>query len=78
MEQRTQYCGEITEKNIGEEVVVYGWVHRRRDHGGVIFLDVRDREGLLQVVFQPDAAEIFKIADGVIKDSYGTKDTVLR
>lgn len=65
MEQRTQYCGEITEKNIGQEVVVYGWVHRRRDHGGVIFLDVRDREGLLQVVFQPDAPDIFKIADQV-------------
>ena len=65
MQQRTHYCGEITEKNIGEEVIVYGWVHRRRDHGGVVFLDVRDREGLLQVVFQPDLPEIFKLADEV-------------
>ncbi len=65
MEQRTHYCGEITEKNRGEEVAVYGWVHRRRDHGGVIFLDVRDREGLLQVVFQPETKEMFATADHV-------------
>ncbi len=63
--ERTQYCGEITEKNIGETVLVYGWVHRRRDHGGVIFLDVRDREGLLQVVFQPEAVDVFRRADQV-------------
>jgi aspartyl-tRNA synthetase len=63
--QRTHYCGEITEVAIGQEVVICGWVHRRRDHGGVIFLDVRDREGLLQVVFQPDLAEIFQLAESI-------------
>jgi aspartyl-tRNA synthetase len=63
--QRTHYCGEITEKNIDETVALCGWVHRRRDHGGVIFLDVRDREGLVQLVFQPEAADIFKLADSV-------------
>ncbi len=63
--ERTHYCGDITEKEIGQAVLVYGWVHRRRDHGGVIFLDVRDRAGLLQVVFQPDLADIFKMADRV-------------
>lgn len=63
--QRTHYCGIITEKDLGAEVGVCGWVHRRRDHGGVIFLDVRDREGLLQVVFQPGLAEVFKKADRV-------------
>ena len=63
--QRTHYCGEITETEIGQTVVICGWVHRRRDHGGVIFLDVRDREGLLQVVFQPELAEVFKLAEGI-------------
>ena len=46
---RTHYCGEIDESLVGQEVEVCGWVHRRRDHGGVIFIDLRDREGLLQV-----------------------------
>ncbi len=63
--QRTHYCGEITESEIGQEVQICGWVHRRRDHGGVIFLDVRDREGLLQVVFQPEAVQVFKIAERI-------------
>jgi aspartyl-tRNA synthetase len=62
---RTHYCGALTESDINNTVIIYGWVHRRRDHGGVIFLDVRDREGLLQVVFQPEAAEIFKIAERI-------------
>jgi aspartyl-tRNA synthetase len=60
---RTHYCGFVDEKLTGQEVTVAGWVHRRRDHGGVIFVDLRDREGLLQVVFDPDAAEMFKDAE---------------
>jgi len=54
---RTHYCGELNATQIGETVTVCGWVHRRRDHGGVIFLDMRDRLGLLQVVVDPDTEE---------------------
>ena len=60
---RSHYCGQVDEKLVGHEVTVAGWVHRRRDHGGVIFVDLRDREGLLQIVFDPDAAAIFKEAE---------------
>ena len=60
---RTHYCGFVDETLTGQEVTVAGWVHRRRDHGGVIFVDMRDREGLLQVVFDPDAAAMFKDAE---------------
>jgi aspartyl-tRNA synthetase len=60
---RTHYCGRVTEALTGQTVHVCGWVHRRRDHGGVIFIDLRDREGLLQIVFDPDAAEVFAQAE---------------
>jgi aspartyl-tRNA synthetase len=59
---RTHYCGEIGESLAGRTLSVAGWVHRRRDHGGVIFVDLRDRSGLLQVVFDPDTAEAFRVA----------------
>jgi aspartyl-tRNA synthetase len=60
---RSHYCGEVNAALIGKEVAVAGWVHRRRDHGGVIFVDLRDREGLLQVVFDPDAVSVFAAAE---------------
>ena len=60
---RSHYCGHVNRAEIGRSVTVAGWVHRRRDHGGVIFIDLRDREGLLQVVFDPDRADIFKEAE---------------
>ncbi|MEJ2173198.1 MAG: aspartate--tRNA ligase [Woeseiaceae bacterium] len=62
---RSHYCGEVDETLIGEEIAVCGWVHRRRDHGGVIFVDLRDREGLLQIVFDPDRADIFAEAERI-------------
>ena len=62
---RTHYCGDINASHLDQEVTLAGWVHRRRDHGGVIFIDLRDREGLVQVVFDPDAAEVFKLAESV-------------
>ncbi len=65
MPMRTHYCGEVNERLVGSTVSVAGWVHRRRDHGGVIFVDLRDRAGLLQVVFDPDAAEVFAQAERV-------------
>ncbi|RMF98497.1 MAG: aspartate--tRNA ligase, partial [Gammaproteobacteria bacterium] len=62
---RSHYCGDVDLTAVGQEVAVAGWVHRRRDHGGVIFIDLRDRSGLLQVVFDPDRPEIFELAERV-------------
>ena len=62
---RTHYCGDVGEPLIGEVITVAGWAHRRRDHGGVIFVDLRDRAGLLQLVFDPDAAAVFAQAERV-------------
>ncbi|MBC7718660.1 MAG: aspartate--tRNA ligase [Chitinophagaceae bacterium] len=62
---RTHYCGVVTEVLMGQTVSLCGWVNRRRDHGGVIFVDLRDREGYVQVVCDPDRADMFKTAEGV-------------
>ncbi len=62
---RTTYCGLVSEKLMDQTVTLMGWAHRRRDHGGVIFIDLRDREGLVQVVCDPDRADMFKAAEGV-------------
>ncbi|MDD2924240.1 aspartate--tRNA ligase [Rhodoferax sp.] len=63
MAMRSHYCGLVTEALLGQTVTLCGWVNRRRDHGGVIFVDVRDREGYVQVVCDPDRAEMFKVAE---------------
>ncbi|MBT6058000.1 MAG: aspartate--tRNA ligase, partial [Gammaproteobacteria bacterium] len=62
---RSNYCGELNESFVDQEVELCGWVHRRRDHGGVIFLDVRDREGIAQVVYDPDIEDSFATAESV-------------
>ena len=62
---RTHYCGELNQENIGQEISVCGWVNRRRDHGGVIFIDLRDKKGVLQVVVDPDDAALFSTAESV-------------
>lgn len=61
----THKCGEVTKQHLGESLALCGWVHRRRDHGGVIFIDLRDREGLVQIVFNPDLVQTFAIAESV-------------
>ncbi|MFZ2288914.1 MAG: aspartate--tRNA ligase [Halopseudomonas yangmingensis] len=71
---RTHYCGQLNETLADQEITLCGWVHRRRDHGGVIFLDIRDREGLAQVVFDPDREETFAKADRV-RSEYVVKVT---
>ena len=71
---RTHYCGELNSSHIDQEIELCGWVHRRRDHGGVIFLDLRDRTGLAQIVFDPDRAEPFSIAD-LIRNEFVIKIT---
>jgi len=62
---RTDYCGNIDTRYLGQTVTLFGWAHRRRDHGGVIFIDLRDREGLVQVVSDPDRKDTFAVADSV-------------
>ncbi|TMH32439.1 MAG: aspartate--tRNA ligase [Betaproteobacteria bacterium] len=62
---RTTYCGLVSEALMGQTVTLMGWAHRRRDHGGVIFIDLRDREGLVQIVCDPDRPEMFKVAEDV-------------
>ena len=62
---RTNFCGELNIKNLNEEVILCGWVNRRRDHGGVIFLDLRDKKGLAQIVINPETADTFKLAETI-------------
>ena len=62
---RSHYCGQLNTSLIDQEVELCGWVNRRRDHGGVIFIDLRDREGIAQIVFDPDRPDPFAIADRV-------------
>ncbi len=62
---RSHYCGAVDESLLDQEITLCGWVNKRRDHGGVIFVDLRDREGIVQVVFDPDDADMFKMAEGI-------------
>ena len=71
---RTTYCGLVSETLMGQTVTLMGWAHRRRDHGGVIFIDLRDREGIVQIVCDPDRAPMFKVAEGV-RNEYCLKVT---
>ncbi|HYX91963.1 MAG TPA: amino acid--tRNA ligase-related protein, partial [Myxococcaceae bacterium] len=77
--KRTHSCGELAAKNIGEEVVLFGWVQNRRDHGGAVFIDLRDREGLTQVVFEEDVAEDVHELAGSLRLEYciGVKGKVV-
>src|SRR3989304_4836784 len=72
----SEYGGRVSTKFLDQTVVLCGWVHRRRDHGGVIFIDLRDREGLVQVVCDPDNAETFEMAEK-IRSEYVVKITGL-
>ena len=71
---RSHYCGDIRQDHIDETITLCGWVDRRRDHGGVIFIDLRDREGIVQVVFDPDGGEFFELAD-TVRSEYVLKVT---
>ena len=70
--QRTHYCNELNKGSVNESVQVCGWVHHRRDHGGIIFIDLRDRSGLLQIVFNPEQATLFKQAE-TLRNEYVVK-----
>ncbi|MGB1192064.1 MAG: OB-fold nucleic acid binding domain-containing protein, partial [Pseudomonadales bacterium] len=63
--RRSDYCGQVGLAQVDTEVSLYGWVDRRRDHGGVIFIDLRDLDGIVQVVFDPDTGDNFALADKV-------------
>jgi aspartyl-tRNA synthetase len=76
--KRTDYCGRIDRRFLARPVTLAGWVHRRRDHGGVIFIDLRDREGLVQVVCDPDRAETFKVAESLRNEYCVRVDGVVR
>lgn len=78
MLKRTHTCGELTSKQVGETVILNGWVDTRRDHGGLIFIDLRDRYGLTQVVFEPDAGEALMEAAGALRSEFviGVRGTV--
>ena len=65
MPMRSHQCGQVTEALIGQQITLAGWVNRRRDHGGVIFIDLRDRDGFVQVVCDPDRADMFKVAEEI-------------
>ncbi|HSG20724.1 MAG TPA: OB-fold nucleic acid binding domain-containing protein, partial [Burkholderiaceae bacterium] len=65
MAMRTHYCGTLDLDQLDQTVTLCGWVHRRRDHGGVIFIDLRDRDGIAQVVCDPDRAEVFALAESL-------------
>ncbi len=67
---RTNYCGAINAEYLDKTVTLFGWVHRRRDHGGVIFIDLRDREGLVQIVCDPDNVKTFQIAEKYAMNMY--------
>ena len=71
---RTVYCGDLCAAHVDQTVTLAGWAHRRRDHGGVIFVDLRDREGLAQVVFNPERKEAFALAERV-RNEYVLKVT---
>ena len=73
---RTHYCGAVNRAHLDQTVTITGWAHRRRDHGGVIFIDLRDREGMVQVVCNPEQADTFKIAEE-IRSEYVLKITGL-
>ena len=73
---RTHYCGFVNAAHLDQTVILCGWAHRRRDHGGVIFIDLRDREGLVQVVCDPDRKETFATAER-IRNEYVLKITGL-
>jgi len=75
---RTHYCGELNQQDIGQVVSVCGWVNRRRDHGGVIFVDLRDKKGMLQVVFDPDDAAMFSLAESLRNEYVLKVDGIVR